>query len=370
MTLNMTRTPKRLWFTAALLALAVSSTAVKADDFSDVTKLAQTGQYADALTKADAYLAQHPKDAHMRFIKGLILAEQNKTADAIVVFTKLTEDYPDLPEPYNNLAVLYASLNQYDKARAALEMAIRTNPSYSTAHENLGDIYAKMASQAYDKALQLDSGNAGAKLKLTLIHNLFTNSGGPLAANNSTAGSKPSAAAPAPLVKPSAPAVAAVVKPAVNVAANTAPAVKVPAPVKVEPVAKPDPIKPPVAKPEPVKPAVSGDQEDVLKMLDGWANAWSTKNTNAYLAYYGNDFQTPKGISRKAWSDERRLRIESKGHINVKVDAPKVSIDGNTATVHFRQVYSSDQLKADSHKTLVFSRQDGKWLITQERSGG
>ena len=87
----------------------------------------------------------------------MILTEQNKTDDAIKVFTELTEDYPELPEPYNNLAVLYATQGEYDKARKALEMAIRTHPSYAIAHENLGDIYATLASQAYDKALQLDS---------------------------------------------------------------------------------------------------------------------------------------------------------------------------------------------------------------------
>jgi len=61
-----------------------------------------------------------------------------------------------MPEPYNNLAVLYAAEGQERKAAEALEQAIRTNPSYTTAHENLGDLYARMASEAYAKALQLD----------------------------------------------------------------------------------------------------------------------------------------------------------------------------------------------------------------------
>ena len=110
------------------------------------------------------------------FLKGLILTEQNKPNDAIKVFTDLSQDYPELPEPYNNLAVLYASQGQYDKARNSLEMAIRTHPSYATAHENLGDIYAKMASQAYDKALQLDRSNAAAQTKLNMIKDLFSQS--------------------------------------------------------------------------------------------------------------------------------------------------------------------------------------------------
>ena len=122
----------------------VPATLAHASEMSDINKLMRAGQYADALTKTDAVLAKHPRDAQLRFTKGLILAEQNRSAEAIAVFSKLTEDFPDLPEPYNNLAVLYAADGQYDKARAALDMAMRTNPTYATALENLGDVYAKI----------------------------------------------------------------------------------------------------------------------------------------------------------------------------------------------------------------------------------
>ena len=146
-----------------LLALAAALAVPPATPTStrDVNQLVRAGKLTEALTKADQYLAAKPRDPQMRFIKGVIQTEAGKPTDAIATFTKLTEDYPELPEPYNNLAVLYAGQSQFDKARAALEMAIRTNPSYATAHENLGDVYAKLASQAYSKALQLDGGNAG-----------------------------------------------------------------------------------------------------------------------------------------------------------------------------------------------------------------
>ena len=132
------------------------------DDYAEAGKLFRSGQQAQALERVDNFLKTNPKDARGRFLKGLILTEQSKPAEAIRIFAGLTEDYPELPEPYNNLAVLYASQGQHDKARVALEMSIRTHPSYATAHENLGDIYAKMASQAYDKALQLDKSNTAA----------------------------------------------------------------------------------------------------------------------------------------------------------------------------------------------------------------
>ena len=148
--------------------------AVFADDYADVNQLMRSGKSSEALAKAEQFITAKPRDPQMRFLKGVLQTEAGRTADAIATFTKLTEDYPELPEPYNNLAVLYAGQSQFDKARAALEMAIRINPAYATAHENLGDVYAKLASQAYGKALQLDANNSGVKPKLALIRELFS----------------------------------------------------------------------------------------------------------------------------------------------------------------------------------------------------
>ncbi len=163
----------RMLFLAATLSVSFVNLAY-ADDYSDVNALIKSGKLAEALAKTDQYLAGKPRDPQMRFIKGVIQTEAGKPADAIATFTQITQDYPELPEPYNNLAVLYAGQSQFDKARAALEMAIRTNPSFATAHENLGDVYAKLASQSYSKALKLDSGNTGVSPKLALIRSLFT----------------------------------------------------------------------------------------------------------------------------------------------------------------------------------------------------
>src|SRR5216683_2623536 len=132
----------------------------RADDLQDASKFLKAGQHSQAL------------EPQARFLKGIIVTEQGNSKEAIEIFTKLTQDYPELPEPYNNLAVIYASQGQYEKARAALEQSIRTHPSYATAYENLGDVYAKLASQAYDKALQLDSSNSGAQNKLSLVREL------------------------------------------------------------------------------------------------------------------------------------------------------------------------------------------------------
>src|SRR5262245_52336771 len=144
----------------------------RADDLQDATRLMKAGQHQQALERVNKVLAAKPRDAQARFLKGLILTDQGNSKEAIDVFTKLTQDYPELPEPYNNLAVIYAAQGQYDKARVAIEQSIRTHPSYATAYENLGDVYAKLASQAYDKALQIDSSNKGAQNKLSLVREL------------------------------------------------------------------------------------------------------------------------------------------------------------------------------------------------------
>jgi len=328
------------------LVAALMAAPACADEAADVGKLMRGGQFAEALSKADAFLAQRPKDAQMRFLKGVIFTEQNKSAEAIAIFTRLTEDFPDLPEPYNNLAVLYASSGQYDKARAALDMAIRTNPSYATAYENLGDIHARLASQAYDKALQLDSGNAAAKSKLTMLRTLAVGNVKPAPAS-----AKVVAAAPTPAKPVAAAPVEKTVAKTVEVEKTVA-----------KPVAKPEP----VAKVERVR---DDERDDVLKVIHAWAKAWGAQDVKAYLSYYSNDFQAPGGQSRAAWADGRRARIVGKGEISVKVEAPQVTINGNTATAKFRQVYVSDKLKADSRKTLVFTKQGSKWQIKQERAG-
>src|SRR5687768_10038817 len=112
---------------AVALVLAAPAYA-QTDELQDVNQMLKLGQFDQALTRVNNYLSTRPKDARGRFLKGLILAEQNKPNDAIKLFTELTQDYPDQPGPYNNLAVLYALQGQYDKARGALEQAIRTHP--------------------------------------------------------------------------------------------------------------------------------------------------------------------------------------------------------------------------------------------------
>lgn len=165
----MRRSPSSALRALAVAALLVAGGAAQADDYSDVAKLVRAGKTADAIAKADQYLASNQRDPQMRFLKGTAQAAAGQTEDAIATFTLLTEEYPELPEPYNNLAVIYASQNRLDQARNALEMAVRNNPNYAVAHENLGDIYTRLAQQSYTRSLQLSGNNAALRLKLSTL---------------------------------------------------------------------------------------------------------------------------------------------------------------------------------------------------------
>lgn len=340
---------------AALAALGIAALSafspVRADELQDISKLLRGGQQAHALERVNKYLASRPKDAQGRFLKGLILAEQNKSAEAIEVFTKLSQDYPELPEPYNNVAVLYAAQGQYEKARQSLEMSIRTHPAYATAYENLGDVYTKLASQAYDKALQLDSSNSNAQSKLALMKELISGTRGTV--------KPPAARAPEPAKAP----------PALMAQAPARATAPEPRP---EPKTTAQPRAPAAKAAQETAPAAAraGGQDEVLKTVRGWAQAWSSKNVNAYLAYYARDFKPPKGQARAAWEAGRRQRILAPKRIEVSVDSPRVTTSGDhRATVTFRQGYRSDTLKSSNTKTLQLVKVDGKWLIQQERVG-
>lgn len=316
---------------AALCVFLSFSFPSGADEIQDANKLFKQGQLAQAMEKVNAILASKPKDAQARFFKGLILTEQGDTTNAVKTFTELTDDYPEFPEPYNNLAVLYASQGQYEKAKVALEMAIRTHPSYATAHENLGDIYAKMASQAYDRALQLDKGNTSTQTKLAMIRDLFSSN----AKNVRVA--KPTVAA----LAESAPVAASAVA--------SAPAEKLPTPKNEEPVAD--------------------TAAEVLKTTQAWAAAWSAQDSKKYLALYAKEFKTPGGESRREWEAQRKKRIAKPKSIRVDVrDAKARVVDENHASVSFKQHYHASHLNSSSGKTLDWVKVDGQWLIVEERS--
>jgi Flp pilus assembly protein TadD len=150
-----------------LLALAASG-ALHAQDAREVEKLFRGGDAALAMQRADKAIAERPRDASMRFLRAVMLTELQRTSEAIDALNKLIEDFPDLPEPYNNLAVLLAAQGRIDAARDLLETALRHDPAYAVAHENLGDVFLRLALRAFERAsLTRSDENLQRKLRLT-----------------------------------------------------------------------------------------------------------------------------------------------------------------------------------------------------------
>lgn len=349
-----------------------ASQATASADVAEIQRLIKESQHAQALKLIDESLAKNPKDPQMRFRRGVALSMLDRKAEALSVFQKLVEDHPEMPAPYNNMAVIHGAQGDYEKARAALERAIRTNPAYATAYQNLGDVYAQLASQAYTKALQLDKSDSTLPPKLSLLRELTAGGTAPAAS--------PAAAKPAPAPAPTAVAAAPAPKPVPLPAPVAAPASAKPAsapvvvastpaptPAASKPAAAPAPVAAATPKPAPAAPANA--EADVERAVKAWAAAWSRKDMDDYVAAYTSDFAGQAG-NRKAWVQERRDRIQGKKSIKVAVSELKVTINGDRATARFRQNYSSDALSASSRKTLELSRVGGKWLIRQESVGG
>ncbi len=310
----------------ALLAVSlVLPFSIQAGAVQDAKQLLEAGKFNEAEGVIDAWLASHPDDAKGRFIKGLILHEQGNVEGALKVFNDMTRDFPQLPEPYNNLAVIYADRGDYDKAREALRAAILTHPSYATAHENLGDIYAKMASEAYQKALEVGpQSNEKVRVKLSLINGLI---------------GKSPRVAPAPSgVAPARAKAAAAVK------------------------RTQQPVSPPAG-------ADNQEREAILNAVYGWVKSWVAQDVDSYLGHYAKAFTSVTGITRQEWLEYRRSRLTVPTFIQVDISDPKIQmLSNNRAQVEFTQAYKSNTYRDSTVKRLVMTRQGNGWKILQEET--
>ncbi len=189
----------------ALIALSLSACGAAfaqapavqpADDYAPIAQMLRAGRAADALARADQLLATRPRDPQLQFLRAQALASGGREDDAMAAYLQLTREYPELAEPHNNLAVLHAARNDLESARASLEAALRANPTYATAHDNLGDILLRLAVQSWSRARQHDPALPGVAPKLAAARSLI---------ESSTAAPRTRAAASAPAQPASAP---------------------------------------------------------------------------------------------------------------------------------------------------------------------
>lgn len=350
-------------------AFAPPASAAMPQPVVQARSLVSQGNLKSALAILNNYLKTSPQDADARFTRGLILAKQGKTDTAIKAFSTLVRDYPQLPEPYNNLAVLYASKGEYNKARDSLQAALATHPSYATASENLGDVYAALAAQAYNHALKIDKNNQDIRYKLALIQKI---NGQPAA----TAAATPAAPSPQASPAPTAPTIASP-PPEQQAAAATAPAPTVPAapPAPTAPVQQPPAAIPPQTAPVETAESVpaappaheAAAAQQVTAAVHAWAAAWSQQNVPGYLAHYAADYADP-GMTHAAWVKQRTQRLAAPAHISVTTSDLQVSVNGDQAQATFTQHYVSDTYHDTTQKKLGFQLEGGQWKIVEERS--
>ncbi|MDH3316683.1 MAG: tetratricopeptide repeat protein [Gammaproteobacteria bacterium] len=310
--------------TGLLLGVLASAFAAlsHADTLDDARSLLSQGRYDAAIQRLDSHLKTSPNDSKARFLKGVALAEAGRRQEAIDVFSALVNDSPELPEPHNNLAVLYASTGELEKARAHLLEAIRIHPSYATAHENLGDVYAKMAALEYDKAFNLDGANQSARTKHALAEKLTRMEPGD-GARTALVTAKAQPPAPPATVMPSA---------------TAAPS-----------------------------PPPAGFENGVLASVRSWADAWSSQDTDTYLNHYAESFVPADGRSKKEWTILRRKRVSGPQFIDIVIARPQVKrIDDDRASVTFEQSYRSDSYADQVVKTVELVRQGESWKILSE----
>lgn len=346
----------------------------------NIKQAIQTGQLEQALKQLQQERQSAPKDVQLRFLEGVIQAQQGQTDKAIDTFKKLTESNPDLSEAYNNLGVLYASKGKLEESRAHLEKALLTHPSYAAAHRNLSDVQSQLAKQTYAKALQVDSKVKNNTPQLTLLGSMAPSKRAPASASEpspspSTTAATTSAQTPAASPETSkpvpAPAAVAAVQPgpvatpsvpttATKPVAPSAPAVTMPTSAAVTTP------KSEIKKDDAQQKQTKADQADVRRAVSAWAKAWSQKDMTRYLAAYASSFNPPDKLSRAKWESDRHLRIMSKKSISVDANNLKIEVSGNKAVAHFQQIYESDNFKGNSRKTLEMVKQGDRWVITRE----
>ena len=142
---------------------------MQSDPHDSVRKLLRQAKYPQALLLVEKSLQTNPNDPQMRFWQAFMLDHMGQTAEALKIYQALNQDYPELAEPHNNLGVIYAAQGDYPRAKVAVEAALRANPNYAAAHENMGDLMVQMARQSYERSLNIEPAHRAPAKKIEAL---------------------------------------------------------------------------------------------------------------------------------------------------------------------------------------------------------
>lgn len=327
----------------AITGVAMAAQGLWADNaaLDGARQLAAQGRHGDALRAVERVLADDPESADALFLRGVVLAGAGREEEAQEVFLDLTRRYPQYPEPFNNLAVLFAQSGDYERSVKVLKRALQTHSSYGTAYDNLTKVYGKLASRAYDRALGQESSAPSAGPALELLADLDA-SADPLEGGTMTMAARGDREVEPSRVLPS------------------------------EPIAEPAPkivVAEPVAPIVPSEPIVEFDAAGVIAMVRAWAQAWSDQRGADYIGFYSRSFVPEGGGSRAAWERQRAERIRRPRFIEVTVESVGVrQIGDGQAQARFDQSYRSNRFNDRVSKTLDLVWEADGWKILRERA--
>jgi Flp pilus assembly protein TadD len=364
-----------------------------AGELKQAKKLQSKGDLEGAFDRVNDYLVTNPKDPNGWLLYGISLINQNKLNEAADIFSKLIRLYPDSPEPYNNLAVVYARKGDNEKAVDVLLQAFETHPSYAQVQSNLKAVYAALATQAYNRALDLDTSHKAPRANLGVLDQVYQPASATLLA--SAPAQQSVAAASEATAKPAA----SVSQPAAQVVASAQPKTG----LVIEERDKSEGIVP---AQQAAEPATAGDKNgqtgqqtatglastvdtaeqgtvadntsipaklstplkaEIQQMISNWAASWAAQDVQAYLDFYTAEYTPEAGISHKQWVWGRKQRLTAPSFIKVDISDISVAEAGNgTIRSVFRQKYQSDTYQDEVYKTLTLTQENGHWKITTE----
>jgi tetratricopeptide (TPR) repeat protein len=341
-----------------LTVLGVPSIQADDEDLGEIRDLAALGRTYEALTRLEPLLGAGPDRVESLMLKGILLTQLGRVDEAKEIFLDLIRSSPEMPEPYINLAALYAGAGDYERSVQTLKKALATHPSYFTAYENLTKVYGKLASEAYRRALGDQAETDEEPMELVLLDRIHLRSTG-------TALPAESLAVKLPETTPerlSAGAESGEVGLAEVAQTNSAPTEAdkaMTAEIQAGTGAAVDSDR---------GDRVGPDLERVPGMIDGWALAWTEQRVEEYLGFYSGKFTPMNGLSQEGWEVMRRGRLTGPGFISISYKDLEVEEEGpGRVSARFVQLYDSSVLQDSCVKVLSLLWEEGEWKIAAER---
>ena len=350
---------------------AYAAQATSPPTLADARALVEHGRTGDAIALLQQLVNRHPDLFQAWFLLGVTEARSRRFHDAIASFHRVIELQPRLAEPHNNLAVIYNELGDFRAAVKELEASLKLKPDYATAQENIGDLYVKLAADAYRKALRRDA-NPGLRRRyerLLHIRDVQADRGMPVEQAIATA---PASTA---LKRSNPPAVTSHVQQ------------KPPAKMQRHAAEKNDDQKDAVQKVDvPAADAtrqttVTGQAENAtgaqgdpvraaMAAVEAWRLAWNSQNLKAYFAAYGADFDYGARFESLAqWKNYKRWAISKRKFIRVTLEnIESKQLAGGDIRFIFLQHFRSESYRSDDIKQLLLRKTENGWKIIREIS--